>query len=304
MTRQLEIKQPFNLELSLMMGQAFRWQRLSDDFYADGQQWFSGVIGENLIHIRQTDDGVEYRVGVRQGERPATPEDDDMLRRYFREDDDVAAIYADIGHDPYIALLTRKYCGLRVLRQNPWECTVAYLCSARGSIERIARNVEAIAGAFGNAISLGSDQRHTFPPPHGLWPAEETAETLGSVLEGFKSQSPNIIAAAGQVASGSLRLYSLSEEPYENVHSQLSNCRGIGNKVADCIALMSLDKLDAFPLDRHIGRSLTNWPECPFLHNSERITDGQYRDTVRWAQEHFGPYAGYAGQFLFCDQPK
>ena len=30
---------------------------------------------------------------------------------------------------------------------------------------------------------------------------------------------------------------------------RLSNCRGIGLKIAGCVALMSLDKLDAFPVD-------------------------------------------------------
>ena len=71
MTRQLKIQQPFNLELTLTMGQAFRWRKLPADFYGDDHTWFSGVIGENLIHIRQTAVGVEYRVGGADGERPA-----------------------------------------------------------------------------------------------------------------------------------------------------------------------------------------------------------------------------------------
>ena len=62
MARELKIEQPFNLGLSLTMGQAFRWRPL-------GEGWFSGVIGENLVHIRQTDAGVEYRIGGRDGER-------------------------------------------------------------------------------------------------------------------------------------------------------------------------------------------------------------------------------------------
>ena len=127
MTRQLKIEQPFNLELSLTMGQAFRWHKLPADFYGDGHKWFSGVLGENLLHIRQTDDGVEYRVGGPDGERAGTPADDEMLRRYFREDDDVAAIYQDICRDPVVAGLVRKYPGMRVLRQEPWECLVSYI---------------------------------------------------------------------------------------------------------------------------------------------------------------------------------
>ena len=62
MTRPLEIKQPFNLELSLMMGQAFRWRKLPMDFYGDGHQWFSGVLGDNLIHIHQVGGTIVFSV--------------------------------------------------------------------------------------------------------------------------------------------------------------------------------------------------------------------------------------------------
>lgn len=69
MARELKFEQPFNLGLSLTMGQAFRWHELPPDFYGVGDKWFSGVLGENLIHIRQTENGVEYRVGGSDGKR-------------------------------------------------------------------------------------------------------------------------------------------------------------------------------------------------------------------------------------------
>ncbi len=106
MVREIEIQQPFDLGLSLTMGQAFRWYALPPDFYGDGHNWFSGVLGENLIHIRQTENGVAYRVGGPDGERELDVYDDQKLMRYFREDDDIAAIYADIStQDNHIAEL-------------------------------------------------------------------------------------------------------------------------------------------------------------------------------------------------------
>ena len=84
MTRTLPITQPFDLALSLEMGQAFRWQRVGDEgvhhrdwggppdpWRRGGGGWYSCVVGEYLVHIRQTDDGIEYRVGVRDGKRDA-----------------------------------------------------------------------------------------------------------------------------------------------------------------------------------------------------------------------------------------
>ena len=292
MARQLEITQPFDLKLSLTMGQAFRWVPL-----ADGR--FSGVVGENLVHIRQTDGGVEYRVGGPDGERDATAADDEMLRRYFREDtDNVAAIYADISRDPVVARLVRQYPGMRVLRQEPWECLVSYICSANNNIAQISRIMEKVADAFGATVELGGEARRTFPSPERLLSDSAAAENLRRLRLGLK-RAPNIMAAASRVCEGELDLLALARQPYTDSKTELMKCRGIGNKIADCVALFALDKLDAFPVDLHIGRSLAEQYDCPVSDNAGKLTESTYRKTVQWAQAHFGPYAGWAGQYLF-----
>ncbi len=292
MARQLEITQPFDLALSLTMGQAFRWYELPTDFYGDGNEWFSGVLGENLIHIRQTENGVEYRVGGPHGERVAGDEEDVMLRRYFREDDDVAAIYANISNrDNHIAELVRKYSGMRVLRQEAWECMVSYICSANNSIEGISRCVEALADEFGQQVTLGDESRLVFPSPWRL--AEATDAKLRELRLGFRA--PHVVLAASRVADTGIDLANFEIIPYLDAKSRLMQYDGIGPKVADCVALMSLDKLEAFPIDTHIRRLVNErwfgWEKPP---SDPRI--------LQWAQIYFGPYAGYAGQFLFCDR--
>ena len=69
---------------------------------------------------------------------------------------------------------------------------------------------------------------------------------------------------------------------------------GIGPKIADCVLVFSLDKLEAFPIDRWVSRALENF----YFHNGVP----NYQDTVVWAQDYFGCYAGYAQQYLFHDQ--
>ena len=292
MVRKIEIKQPFDMELSLTMGQAFRWYELPPDFYADSHKWFSGVLGENLIHIRQTENGVEYRVGGPDGERSATAADNDVLRRYFREDDDTAAIYADISNrDNHIAELVRKYSGMRVLRQEPWECMVSYICSANNSIEGISRCVEALSAKFGQPVTLGDESRRSFPPPWRL--AEATDARLRELKLGFRS--PHVISAARRVADAGINLANSVLMPYRDAKALLMQYDGIGPKVADCIALMALDKLEAFPVDTHIRRQVNEqwfgWVKPP---SDNKI--------MQWARGYFGPRAGYAGQFIFCDR--
>ena len=296
MARELRIEQPFDLALSLTMGQAFRWRPL-------GEGWFSGVIGGSLVHIRQTGAGVEYRVGGPHGERTADEIDDELLLRYFREDDDVSRIYSDLaGGDANLSRLVKEYGGMRLLRQDPWECTVAYLCSANNNITQISRLVERIATEFGDTVAIGGEVRSVFPAPP-LLASDGAEELLGRMRLGLK-RAPNIVAAARLLCSGELDLRALRGEPYIVAKREIGKCAGVGNKIADCIALFSLDKLEAFPVDVHIGRALSGWVNCPFPQSARYLSDTQYAAVVSWAQDTFGPYAGYAGQFMFCDQPK
>ena len=130
----LEIPRPFSLRLTFFMGQAFRWRRLdgSVDKLEDGgrtpdDRWHSGVVGSHLIHIRQTDAGVDYRA-VKFGGPSVEDELKALLNRYFRLDDDVPRIYSDLaGRDANMSRLVEEYGGMRLLRQDPWECLVSYI---------------------------------------------------------------------------------------------------------------------------------------------------------------------------------
>lgn len=74
---------------------------------------------------------------------------------------------------------------------------------------------------------------------------------------------------------------------------------GIGNKVADCVLLFSLDKLDAFPLDRWMLRILKKYYLDEFELKTKSITEKQYKILHEKIVDYFGPFAGYAQQFLF-----
>lgn len=270
------------------MGQAFRWQPLGDG-------WFSGVLGENLVHIGQPDgvDGaVFYRIGGRNGERPATSIDDKILRRYFREDDDVTKIYSDISsRDPVMSDLVHQYHGMRVLRQAHWECIVSYICSANNSIKGISRCVEAISEEFGEPVLLAGEIRPTFPSPEQL--AEATERRLRELKLGFRA--PRVALIAKRVADSRTNFANFNLMHYQNAKTRLKQYDGIGDKIADCIALMSLGKLEAFPVDTHIRKMVNE----RWFGYDKPPSDSMI---VEWAQDYFGPYAGYAGQFIFCDR--
>ena len=279
-TGHLAIAQPFDLAESLESGQAHRWKNLGDG-------WYSGVLRDWLIHIRQNTDGVEFcAAGSRPGgDTTVLPQ---LLQSYFRLDDDIDSIYTDICRDRRVSEMVGRYPGLRILRQDPWECTVAFICSATSNIPRIHQNMEAMANSLGDPLELDGEVRHTFALPEQLASAGEGF--LRKLGLGFRA--PYVAAAARQVCEGELDLDELIRLPYPETKSRLMECYGIGAKIADCIAVFSLEKLQAFPVDVWVRRALAEW----YFPMQKKPPD---RAMVEWAQEYFGQYAGYSQQYLF-----
>ena len=274
--------QPLDLKISLRMGQAFRWK-------ADGNGWFSGVVQGQHIQVHKIREGLlEFR-----GQPGPDAEIERILKTYLRleEGNKIAAIYADLSKkDGKIAELIAKYPGLRILRQEPWECLIAYILSAQSPIPRIERNVKALADQFGDPIAPGV---HAFPKPRQL--AAARPEEISQELLGFPRYAVSISKAAREVAHGRLDLDGLARMNYAQARKRLKQCYGVGDKIADCVLLFSLDKPEAFPIDRHIGRALVK-------HCFPNHKDTQLRQLQVQGQKRFCRYAGYAGQFLFYEE--
>lgn len=272
---ELVVEQPLDLGASLESGQSHRWRREGD--------WYFGVVRENLIQVRQTGDGVEFHSRPRPVAEVAP-----LLQSYLRLDDDIRAIYADIGRDPRVAEMIERYPGLRLLRIDPWECLVSFICSANSNIPRIHQVVERMSEAYGHPIEMGGHTRHTFPAPPRL--AEAGEMQLRRLGLGFRA--PYVDKAAHTVSAGALDLAELVRIPYPEAKARLMECPGIGSKIADCIAVFSLEKLEAFPIDVWVRRALGEW----YFPGQKTPPD---RVLLEWAQEHFGRYGGYAQQYLF-----
>ena len=295
MTRKLHFNQsskyPFNLDKVLYAGQDFRWRLWKDD-------WHSGVLAGNLIHIRQVDDVLEYK-------SDSGCDLDQMLRSYFRLDDSIDRIYDDISRrDTKVKELAKEYPWLRVLRQpDPWECMVAYICSARAGVPKIAKNVEAIAKGLGAPVRFEDDIRHIFPSPRRV--LERGVEPLVELKLGFSRLPPFIIRATNRISCREVDLTELARGPYARTIPELMEeysasrkaANGISIKVANCIALFALDMTMAFPVDRHVWNAV----KChfPAFQHRDEPTDSQKKKIVRWAQDRFKDHAGHANQFLF-----
>ena len=269
-------EQPFDLSASLESGQSHRW--IKED------NWYSSIIDNTYIKLRQDTDGSIHFLSNRN----CGDSNIDIIKRYFRLDDDISSVYREISKDQRVSEMVKIYPGLRLLRLDPWECLVAFICSANSNLSRIHQVMENIANSFGDPLQLDNTIRNTFPRPQQLVEAGE----IGLRKLGLGFRAPYVDQATRRVLEGNLDLELLIKLPYEEAKANLMKCNGIGPKIADCVAVFSLEKVEAFPIDVWVRRALGEW----YFPNQKIPPD---KDLLEWAHGHFGAYAGYAQQYLF-----
>ncbi len=103
------ITRNFNIDHTLSCGQVFRWEK---------KDWWTGVVNGAVIRARQ--EGNELIID--------SSLDRKFILDYFRLDDDMERIYSEINKDKLMDSLIQKFRGLRLIRQDPWECLVSYIC--------------------------------------------------------------------------------------------------------------------------------------------------------------------------------
>ncbi len=259
----------FDLDSTLDCGQVFRWQHSGE--------WWTGVVLGHIVRARQ--DGCDLIVD--------TGLDRDSIVRYFRLDDDMPGIYGRINTDPVMDNLIRRFRGLRLVRQQPWECLISYMASSCKSIPNIKDSISNLCRQYGD--DLGRD--FSFPTAEVL--AQTSESRLRETKLGFRSA--NILEVARKVDRGELDLGAPFELEYREARELLMEVRGIGPKIADCVLLFAYDKLEAFPVDTHI-LSVMNEHYGRFLVGPKSRQSGIIGE---FARGYFGQYAGYAQQYLY-----
>ena len=272
--------QPFKLELRWLQAQAFRWTEV------DG--WYYGFVRDSLIKVRQSGDGIEFRSDA--SDEALKP----YVASYFQLDQDITTTRDALrALDTTMAGLVTRYDGMRILRQDPWECLAAYICSQNNNVMRITQIVDELANRYGVEQTLEGVMRNAFPTPQRV---VEVGEAELSRLKLGLKRGRRIYEVARDITEGYLDLSSLSRLRYPQARGLLMSYDGIGPKIADCVCLFSLDRPEAFPIDTNIGNALKKHYDRPF--NASGANAG-LRD---WARGYFGANAGYAGQLLFLDQ--
>jgi len=263
MTSRIQVKS-FNLRDTFECGQFFRYTKVSDTYIVQS----SGRI----FSLHQRGNTLYYE-GVEES----------FLASFLRMEDDFDSILKEIDQDAVINQAIHEYPGLRLIRQDPWECLLSFLCSSAKSIPHIRTMIEALCKSSGKEVVWGDYIGFAFPEPKCIGDDLQ----LESVKAGFRAQ---YLVKTSQCIDRN-QLLSLKWLAHGEAQKRLMGLAGVGKKVADCVLLYSLDFLEAFPIDVWIKRGLQK-----AYFKGEKVGEKKMEEFVRG---HFGPFAGYAQLYLY-----
>jgi len=264
----------YDLALTLASGQAFRWRR-------SGGVW-EGVIGSRWVRLRQEADCI-------RAETSGQEEDWQWLRHYLQTEVDLESILAAFPDDPPMREAVAACRGLRLLRQEPWECLASFICSSSKQIVQIEQIVGLLSRRFGPKLAMpfGMNCAGAFPTVERLAAASEAE--LRECKLGFRA--PYLSGAARKLAAGEVDLSGLGGLPLEKARAALLTLPGVGIKIADCVLLFAYGFQEAFPVDVWITKALQQLYFPKRRANLPRLR--------QFSRTHFGPHSGYAQQYLF-----
>ncbi|CAD6569589.1 MAG: hypothetical protein TREMPRED_005321 [Tremellales sp. Tagirdzhanova-0007] len=230
------------------------------------------------------------------------------LEEYFqlRTYSNLTAMYTEWRRrDPELFGMTEldgRAIGVRLLRQDPWECLIAFITSTNNHIPRITSLMHRFAKHFSPPVltledpdTLTSTTYHAFPSSH-LLPLvlDPVLREMGfGYRAAFIESSVETLRAAfgrdpGQVEAG---LYQWRTGEIEQVRTKLLELKGIGRKVADCVMLMCLDRVTAIAA-RH--------PSFPFRLRNKPMSKQLYDEIQSFLLDKWGPHGGWCQAVMFA----
>ena len=233
----VEIPDLFDLRKIADSGQCFRCAALAEDTYRF-------LTGERVLYIRRASDQT-YAVSC-------SPEEwERVWRPYFDLDRDYRSTAAAIpAEDAFLRRAAQAGAGIRILRQDPWETLLTFIISQRKSIPAIRSVVEMLSARYGTELRTPRETLHAFPTAHQL--RDAALEDYAACRTGYRA--PYLLDAVRQVRSGQLDLAALAACPDGELLAALERVRGVGVKVASCVALFAYGRTACAPVDTWIRR--------------------------------------------------
>ncbi|KAF8163495.1 N-glycosylase/DNA lyase [Crassisporium funariophilum] len=322
-----------SLQAVLKCGQSFRWSILtppvleSDDKTCTSQLpvEYRLCLKDRVVCLRQSSDTLFYRsvfpdpqpssakLSQREAETLA------WLNDYFQLNIDLVSLYKEwADKDKVFAQFQQRFEGIRMLRQDPWENLVSFICSANNNISRITKMVQNLCKQYSPPLLslphpfIPSEVHayHPFPPPSALagsgvglalrslgfgYRAEYIQRTAKMLVDTHGKGSSMHAPEASEIWLKQLRAMSTAR-----AREELLKFVGVGRKVADCILLMSLDKREVVPVDTHVLQiAIKHYGFKKSINGKTNMTPKLYEEVNTKLFSIWGDYAGWAHSVLF-----
>ncbi len=259
---------------TLSSGQAFRWREVNG-------AW-EGVIDANWIRLSQSKSGIRAEVL-----QPVA--DWRWLSDYLQNEVDLDSVISSFPEDPHMAKAVESSRGLRLLRQDPWECLASFILSSTKQIVQIQQIVDLVCSRFGQSLRVPDGHPPAFSFPSAERIASLTESELRCCKMGFRA--PYLKGSAEMIVSGEVKLADLFANNIEEARAELMKLPGVGRKIADCVLLFAYGFQQAFPIDVWILKALQQLYFPKRKQSPKKMTE--------FTESYFGPNAGYAQQYLF-----
>ena len=273
----IENAEHFNLRDTFECGQYLNFSKI-------GENDFETVAFGKYLRVYQDKNKIYLETNLEDFEN--------IWRKFFDIDRDYKKIFEDLRRDEILKKASDFCPGVRILRQEPFECLISFIISQNNNIPRIKKIIERLCGNFGKQIIVGTPYMvsgRDISRPCAFPSAEKIAnlniDDLDVLKAGFRAEY--IHGAAKKVASGEINLDLIYNLNADDGAQYLKQIKGVGDKIAACVLLFAYNKLETFPVDVWIKKVIEKYYPCDF----------DYKKT-------FGEYAGIAQEYLYYYERK
>lgn len=235
----IHLYQPdFDLDETLDCGQAFRWEKLSDDTYRGAMLNTPLIISAEKDYFVLHDTTEKDFIGI-WADYFDLDTDYGELKRCFSEDETLSKACAYAG-------------GIRLLKQDSWEALCSFIISQNNNIPRIKGIIGRLCEKYGGFPSVSSLK--------GV-----TADELSFLRAGFRAKY--LEDCISRLNDGRTDIEKIKKLPLEDARKALLEIKGVGPKVAECALLYGMHRTECFPVDVWIKRVMEKFypnglPEC------------------------------------------
>lgn len=271
----IENVKDFDIHHIFSSGQSVRWKKQSDNSY-------TCVVKDKIINISQIDDTLYLK-------NTNLDDVENFWVHYFGLDINYSIIKKEIlSISPNLSHIIDFGSGLRILNQDEWETLITLILSANNSIQMLEKVVDNLCSRYGDYIGeYEGDKYYSFPTPDKL--SSLSLDELRECKVGFRDKY--IKSTSRIICNNDIDLYNLNKLDTKSCLDNLRELSGVGDKVADCVAMLSMKKYDVFAVDVWIKRIMED-----IYFNNESNSVKKIRS---FAVDKFGDLSSFVQQYLF-----